>query len=94
MGAVSRKSLSQREITNQLIIDKERYSATPRCRTLICFVYDLRGFCENPAALESDLAHLITRDNRGGIANMNSSDSEHAGLHKHTLGMLIRGGLR
>ena len=53
---MTRKSLKQKEIANQLIIDKERYKADPRCKTLVCFVYDPQGFCNNPAALESDLS--------------------------------------
>ncbi len=53
---MTRKSLSQKEIANQLIIDKERYKVDPRCETLICFVYDPGGLCKNPAALETDLA--------------------------------------
>jgi hypothetical protein len=53
---MTRKSLKQKDIANQLIIDKERYKADPRCKTLVCFVYDPGGFCSNPAALESDLS--------------------------------------
>lgn len=53
---MTRKSLKQREIANQLIIDKDRYKTDPRCKTLVCFVYDPQGFCSNPAALESDLS--------------------------------------
>lgn len=53
---MTRQNLKQREVSNQLIIDKERYKVEPRCQTLICFVYDPDGWCENPAALENDLA--------------------------------------
>lgn len=53
---MTRKSLSQKDVANQLIVDKARYAADSRCGTLICFVYDPGGFCENPEALENDLA--------------------------------------
>jgi hypothetical protein len=51
-----RRKLDQREITNQLIVDKERYRTHPDCKTLVCFVYDPDHLCHNPAALESDVS--------------------------------------
>ncbi len=53
---MTRKKLGQKEIANELIVDKERYSSDTRCKTFICFVYDPDGRCENPQALENDLA--------------------------------------
>jgi hypothetical protein len=53
---MARKTLRQREITDQLIIDKARYSSDPRCKTIVCFIYDPEGWCKNPAALETDLS--------------------------------------
>ena len=53
---MTRKNLEQKEVANQLIIDKERYKAHPDCKTLICFVYDPVGKCKNPVALETDLS--------------------------------------
>lgn len=50
------RKLDQREITNQLIIDKERYRTHPDCKTLVCFVYDPDHLCDNVAALESDVS--------------------------------------
>lgn len=50
------KKLNQKEVANQLIIDKERYKTHPDCKTLICFVYDPEHICQNPAALEADLS--------------------------------------
>ena len=50
------RTLNQREIANQLIIDKERYRTHPDCKTLVCFVYDPDHRCDNAAALESDLS--------------------------------------
>jgi hypothetical protein len=51
-----RKGLSQKEVANQLIQDKERYKAHPECDALVCFIYDPSGRCSNAAALESDLS--------------------------------------
>jgi hypothetical protein len=53
---MTRKNLGQKEIADQLIIDRERYAADERCKTLVCFVYDPEGRCKNPAALENDLS--------------------------------------
>lgn len=50
------RTLDQKEIANQLIIDARRYQAHPDCRTLVCFVYDPSHICHNVAALKSDLA--------------------------------------
>jgi len=52
----TRKNLGQKEIADQLIIDKERYRSHPDCKTLVCFVYDPEGRCDNPTALENDLS--------------------------------------
>jgi hypothetical protein len=52
---MTRNNLGQREIVNQLAIDILRYQAHQDCKTLICFVYDLAGKCNNPTALENDL---------------------------------------
>ncbi len=53
---MARKNHKQKDIANELIIDKERYRADSRCKTLVCFVYDPAGFCANPLALENDLS--------------------------------------
>jgi hypothetical protein len=53
---MTRKSLSQKEAADQLIIDKERYRSHADCKTLVCFVYDPERRCHNPAALENDLS--------------------------------------
>ena len=58
---MTRKNLRQRELTSQLAEDKERYKSHPHCRTLICFVYDPEGFCDQPAALEKDLSESAER---------------------------------
>ncbi len=53
---MTRPTLSQRQLADDLIVDKERYRSHQDCRTLVCFVYDPDGHCDNPAALESDLS--------------------------------------
>jgi REase_DpnII-MboI len=37
---MTRKSLGQRELVEQLIVDKAQYQRHPDCSTLVCFVYD------------------------------------------------------
>ena len=47
--------LSQREVANQLTIDKDNYRQHPDCQILICFIYDPEYRCTNPAAIERDV---------------------------------------
>jgi hypothetical protein len=53
---MTRKSLGQREVGDELIIDMKRYRSHPDYRTLVCLVYDPGGYCHAPAALENDLS--------------------------------------
>lgn len=53
---MTRKNLGQKEIVEELAIDILRYQSHQDCRTLICFVYDPAGKCNNPTALENDLS--------------------------------------
>ncbi len=55
---MTRKSLSQKDVVNQLIQDKERYRTHPDYRTLICFVYDPDKYLHNVAALEGDVSEV------------------------------------
>lgn len=61
----TRSSLKAREVSDELIIDKERYRAHPNCKTLIAFIYDPDKYIENPKGLENDLSEnrgtMITR---------------------------------
>jgi Uncharacterized protein conserved in bacteria len=52
---MTRPTLKDKEIGDQLIIDIERYKAHPDCKKLVCFVYDPEGYVKNPVGLESDL---------------------------------------
>lgn len=52
----TRPGLGAKELGDQLIIDKERYSKMADCKTLLCFVYDPENRVANSAGLEGDLA--------------------------------------
>ncbi len=52
---MTRRSLGQKEVGDELIVDMRRYRSHPGLRTLVCFVYDPGGFCRAPSALENDL---------------------------------------
>ena len=52
----ARPGHADREVADELIIDKERYRAHSDCGALICFVYDPAHALRNPVALERDLA--------------------------------------
>ena len=51
----TRKSLKDKKLGEELLIDIARYQKHPDCNTLICFVYDPDGFIKNPKGLENDL---------------------------------------
>ena len=53
---MTRPTLKDKDVSNELIVDKERYRKHPKCRTLICFIYDPQSMLKNPAALETDLS--------------------------------------
>ena len=53
-----RPGLDAKEVANQLTIDVARYREHQDCKTLICLVYDPRGFVKNPRGIERDLAKL------------------------------------
>ena len=52
----TRLNLRDKELGEQLIIDKERYKSHHNCKTLICFVYDPEELIINSEGLASDLA--------------------------------------
>jgi REase_DpnII-MboI len=51
----SRKSMSDRDLADELIIDRDRYQADSRVNHLICLVFDYEGYLTNPRGLETDL---------------------------------------
>jgi len=52
----TRKSLTGREIGDQLLIDIQRYQQHPNCKYLVCFIYDPEGRIPNPKGIENDLS--------------------------------------
>jgi hypothetical protein len=54
-----RKSLTQRKVRNELIIDKAHYRVHPDCKKLYCLVYDPEEKIKNPRGLEGDLTDKI-----------------------------------
>lgn len=52
---MTRASLGQKEVANELIIDAARYAKMPTVDLLICLVYDPEKRCSNPQAVESDV---------------------------------------
>jgi hypothetical protein len=51
----TRLGLGAKELGDQLIIDKERYSKMGGCELLVCFIYDPENRVGNAAGLEADL---------------------------------------
>jgi hypothetical protein len=58
----TRKTLKEKEVGEQLLIDIGRYRIFPGVKTLICFVYDPDGFIANPRGLETDIAKLSSEE--------------------------------
>jgi REase_DpnII-MboI len=53
---MTRANLKQKQVVEQLIVDRAHYSVHPDCDLLLCFVYDPKRLLDNPAALENDLS--------------------------------------
>jgi hypothetical protein len=53
-----REGMTSQTVGDELIIDIGRYRSHPRCRTLICFVYDPEHRLANPRGLELDLSGI------------------------------------
>lgn len=54
----TRKSLTGKDIGDELIIDIERYGKYPNIEHLFCFVYDPEGYVANPKGFETDLSRV------------------------------------
>jgi len=52
----TRPSLGAKELGSELIEDIARYKVHPKCKRLICFVYDPDGRVANPRGIERDLS--------------------------------------
>lgn len=53
---MTRVGLADKDVSSQLIDDKERYRAHPECKSLICLIYDPEGYIKNAKGLEDDLS--------------------------------------
>lgn len=51
----TRKTMKDKDLGEQLIIDIAKYKAHPDCKKLICFVYDPEGRIVNPEGIVKDL---------------------------------------
>ena len=51
----TRKTLTAKEVGEQLLVDIATYSEHPDCNLLVCFIYDPEGIIGNPVGLENDL---------------------------------------
>ena len=58
----TRKTLSAKEVGEELLVDIATYTEHPDCKTLVCFVYDSEGYIGNPVGLENDLAKQSRAD--------------------------------
>lgn len=56
---MTRPGLKAKEVSDQLIIDTDRYQAHPDCKMLVAFVYDPQEYLTNPRGLEHDLTKTI-----------------------------------
>jgi hypothetical protein len=54
-----RKSLTQKKIRDELIIDKAHYKVHPKCKKLYCLVYDPEEKTKNPRGFERDLSDRV-----------------------------------
>jgi len=56
---MARKDLAQKQIREELIIDKAHYRVHQDCRKLYCLVYDPREKIKNPRGFERDLSDKV-----------------------------------
>lgn len=51
----TRPSMTDKTLSEELIVDIEKYQAHPTCKKIYCFVYDPDMILRNPAAIKNDL---------------------------------------
>ncbi|MHB1310161.1 MAG: PD-(D/E)XK nuclease domain-containing protein [Limisphaerales bacterium] len=57
----TRKTLKEKDVVDQLIVDCARYREHPDCETLVCFVYDPDGWIGNAAAIKKDIEKIDSK---------------------------------
>lgn len=55
---MARRNLLDREITDQILIDIARYQEHPKCKRLLCLIYDPESLLRNPRSIEKDLTKI------------------------------------
>ena len=55
---MTRDTLKEKKLGEELIIDIARYAAAPEVKTLYCFIYDPGDHIVNPDGLKADLEKL------------------------------------
>ena len=53
---MTRKSLTDKKVGEELLIDRGRYQRHPDCQGIFALVYDPERYLHNPAGLEHDLS--------------------------------------
>lgn len=56
----TRKGLGNKELKEELVMDKDQYKKNPKCKVLYCFVYDPEEKITNPRGFEKDLSETTT----------------------------------
>lgn len=51
----TRPTMTDKTLSEELIVDIEKYQAHPTCKKIYCFVYDPDMILRNPAAIKNDL---------------------------------------
>jgi hypothetical protein len=64
---MTRETLRDKSIGDELLIDVARYKNYPDCNLLLCYVYDPKRLILNPIGLENDLAKLSTEQFRVNV---------------------------
>lgn len=57
---MTRKSLTDRKVGEELLVDWARYQRHPDCRGIFALVYDPERYLHNPAGLEHDLSQVAS----------------------------------
>lgn len=55
---LTRESLKDKKLGEELLIDIQRYKAQENCKHLICFIYDKDSYISNPHGLKKDLEKM------------------------------------
>lgn len=53
---MTREGLRDKEVGDELAQDIERYRSHPKCKTLVCVVYDPQGLIRNPVEIQTSLS--------------------------------------